>query len=131
MINKRLITFGNSVAVAVMLLGLIHDVATFTPLIKGGLTCLTPGNLKAITYMSLLCGTSFILSGALLFVLFRKVSEYAFLSLPILIIGIFLAVSGILAVICMFHNPFAWIALLFNLTLFVIALKLRTASRKK
>ena len=99
MISKRLITFGNSVAIAVMILGLIHNVATFTPMIKGGLTCLPPGNLKAMIYMSLICGTSFILSGMLFIVLFRKVSEHAFLSLPILIIGIFLAVGGIVAVI--------------------------------
>jgi hypothetical protein len=131
MISKRLITFGNSVAIAVMILGLIHNVATFTPMIKGGLTCLPPGNLKAMIYMSLICGTSFILSGMLFIVLFRKVSEHAFLSLPILIIGIFLAVGGIVAVICMFYNPFAWIAFFLNLILFGIAIRLRIACGKK
>ena len=78
--TNRLISLGKILAVAIVLLGMIHEIATFTPLIKGGLGCLSPGDMKAMIYMSLICGTSFILSGAVLILLLKKVKQFVFLS---------------------------------------------------
>jgi len=123
--TNKLISIGKSTAVAISILGIIHDIATFTPLIKGGLLCLTPDNLRAMIYMSLVCGTSIILSGILIFILIKKVEQYEFLTIPILIISSFLAISGLFSVIYMFDNPFAWIAFVLNMTMFSIATLLR------
>lgn len=116
--TKTLFSIGKSLAIAILVLGVIHDVATFT-MMKGGL--------DAVTYFSLICGTSLILCGIILLQLFEKVSEYSFLQPTILLIGTFLALNGILATICMLDNPFAWIALLLNLSMFVLILKLKLA----
>jgi hypothetical protein len=123
-INK-LISLGKIFAIAVLILGIIHAIATFTPLIKGGLACLTLGDLNAMIYMSLICGVSFILSEAVLIELLKKVEQFTFLSSSIFLIGVFLAISGILSVVYMFDNPFAWIALLLNLSMFTITIGLK------
>lgn len=129
--TNKLISLGKVFAIAILVLGIIHDVATFTPLIKGGLACLTPDNLNAMIYMSLICGTSFIFSGLILVLLLKKVEQFDFLSSPILLIGIFLAISGILSIVYMFDNPFAWIALLLNLSVFIIIVGLKLKLNNK
>jgi hypothetical protein len=129
--TNKLISLGKILAIAILILGIIHDIATFTPLIKGGLVCLAPGDLNAMIYMSLICGTSFILSGLMLILLLRKVEQYAFLTSIIVVIGIFLASSGVLSIVYMFDNPFAWIALLLNLSMFMIAIGLKINLDKK
>jgi len=129
--TNKLISFGKILAIAILILGIIHDIATFTPLIKAGLVCLNPGDLAAMIYMSLICGTSFILSGLVLTLLLRKVEQYAFLTSIIVVIGIFLALSGVLSIVFMFDNPFAWIALLLNLSMFFIAIGLKNNLDKK
>lgn len=123
--TTKLITLGNTLAIAILILGIIHVVATFSPIIKGGLGCLSPGDLKAMVYMSLICGSSFIISGALLINLLKKVEQYVFLTTSIFMIGVFLAVSGILSIVYMLDNPFAWIALLLNLGMFTVTLGLK------
>lgn len=123
--TNKLISLGKIFTIAILILGIIHDIATFTPLIKGGLACLNPGDLNAMIYMSLICGTSFILSGLILVLLLKKVEQFVFLSSPILLIGVFLAISGILSIVYMFDNPFAWIALLLNLSMFIITIGLK------
>jgi hypothetical protein len=122
---NRLISIGKILAIAILILGIIHDIATFTPLINGGLGCLSPDDYKAMIYMSLICGTSFILSGAVLILLLKKVEQYEFLTLTILIISVFLAVSGVLSVVFMFQNPFAWTALLLTLSMLIITIGLK------
>ncbi len=117
---SKLISIAKSLSIAIIILGIIHDIATFTPLIRGGLTSLDAENMNAITYISLICGTALILSGTILFKLLGKLSEYSFLFSTLNIIGIFLALNGILAVIYMFNNPFAWIALVLNLSMFAV-----------
>jgi len=123
--TNKLISLGKIFAIAILILGIIHDIATFTPLIKGGLACLTPGDLNAMIYMSLICGTSLILAGLVLILLLKKVEQFVFLSSTILLIGVFLALSGILSVVYMFDNPFAWLALLLNLIMFGITIGLK------
>lgn len=123
--TKILLLTGKVLASIIIVLGVIHNIATFTPLIQEGLVCLLLKDLKAVTYTSLICGSSFILSGVLLMVLFRNVEEYPFLNTTIIIIGAFLAFCGILSVIYMFGNPFAWIALILNNIMFAISIGLK------
>lgn len=129
--TKRMLSLGRMLSIAIIVLGVIHDVATFTPLIKGGLACLDNGNLKAMLYMSLICGTSLILAGIVLILLLRKVEQHTFLTSSVLVIGVFLALNGVLAVVYMFDNPFAWIALLLNISMFFIAGGLKIKLDKK
>ena len=129
--TNKLISLGKILAIAILILGIIHDIATFTPLIKGVLTCLPSGDLNAMIYMSLICGSSFILSGLILVLLLKKVEQFAFLLSPILLIGVFLAISGFLSIVYMFDNPFAWIALLLNICMFFIVIGLKINLDKK
>ena len=123
---KNLISFGKITAIAIMCLGIIHDIATYTPLIRGGILCLHPDTQNALLYMSLICGTAFILSGILLFMHLKGLEKNPILISPILVISIFLAISGLLSVLYMFKNPFAWIALFLNLAMFFITIRLKT-----
>lgn len=123
--TNKLISLGKAFAIAVLILGIIHDIATFTPLIKTGLECLSPADLNAIIYMSLMCGTSFIISGIVLILLLRKLEQIRFLTSIIMAIGIFLALAGILSIVFMFDNPFAWASLLLNVNVLLIATALK------
>lgn len=123
--TNKLISLGKTFAIAILILGIIHDIATFTPLIKTGLECLSPADLNAIIYMSLMCGTSFIISGIVLILLLRKLEQNPFLTSIIMVIGIFLALAGILSIVFMFDNPFAWVSLLLNVSMFLIATALK------
>lgn len=123
--TNKLISLGKAFAIAVLILGIIHDIATFTPLIKTGLECLSPADLNAIIYMSLMCGTSFIISGIVLILLLRKLEQNPFLTSIIMAIGIFLALAGILSIVFMFDNPFAWASLLLNVSVLLIATALK------
>jgi hypothetical protein len=125
-----LLSIGKSLAIAILALGIIHDMATFTPLIKSGLNRLDAENLNAVTYFSLMCGTSLIVSGIILLQLLKKVDQYPFLKPTLLCIGGFLALNGILSVVCMFNNPFAWIVLFLNLSMFALIIKLKTGSSR-
>jgi hypothetical protein len=124
MTNKKVVGIGKITSILILSLGVIHNIATFTPLIQGGLTLISLADLSAIIYMSLMCGTSLILSGMLLFVMLRKIEQISFLRVPVLIIGIFLALSGILSAFYMPDNPFAWVALFINLSMFAVTLKI-------
>lgn len=123
--TDRIIYIGKILAILIVLLGVVHDVATFCPLIRGDLTCLNSEALHAVIYMSLICGTSLILCGILLLILLKSATKFPSLTLPILIAGIFLFFNGILSVVCMYNNPFAWIALFLNTAIFLVTLTLR------
>jgi len=99
---------------AILAMGIIHNTATFTPLIQKGLDVLPEGKQKALIYMSLMCGTLLITCGAVALSLANKVKEYDFLKVPYNIIVFVTALSGCLAAYSMPHNPFAWV--LFALT---------------
>ncbi len=118
--SSKIIKIGRPIAMAVLVLGIIHNVATFTPLITEGLACLDQMNLTAMTYMSLMCGTSLILSGALLLAMLKKTAPIYPSRVPILIVGVFLAINGILAVVYMPENPFALLALILCMAMFYI-----------
>lgn len=126
---NKLISAGKITGVLIIILGLIHDIATFTPLIQDGLECLSTGNFNAMTYMSLICGTSLILSGSLIIILLNKVKEFTWLNFPILLISCFLLLNGILSVLYMSNNPFAWLTFLLCSVMFLITLLLRKGGR--
>lgn len=96
-------------AIAIAMMGVIHIIATFTPLISGGLETLTPAKQNAMIYMSLMCGMLLIVCGLLAALLCDKVKEYSFLRKPFLVISLALLADGIAAVVFMPHNPFAWV----------------------
>lgn len=125
--TEKLIQVGKIIAIAILILGIVHDVATFTPLIQGGLAALDVANQNAMIYMSLMCGASLIVCGLLLYVFLKKVTEIPFLKSAMLIIGTFVAINGVLSVVYMFDNPFAWLALVLNLSMFFITIGLKRA----
>ena len=129
--TKTTLSIGRLLATATLILGVIHDTVTFTPLVKEGLSCLDTENLNAVIYFSLICGTSLILSGIILLLLLNKVCEYPFLRTIFLIIGSFLALNGILSVVCMSDNAFAWTAMLLNLGMLGISIKLNISSKNR
>lgn len=123
--KSKLIPLGRGISIVILILGIIHEVATFTPFIQEGLVCLSPGYLDSITYFSLMCGAFLILNGLLLFILLRKLVQYPFLYTPILIIGIFLSINGILSVYYMSDNPFAWMVFILCICIFGVILGLK------
>lgn len=123
--GSMLISVGKSLAIAIALLGIIHNIATFTPLIREGLDCLSRDDLRLVTYMSLMCGTALIVSGLVLFALLNKLEAYPVLALPILFAAGFSCLSGILSVVYMIYNPFAWFNLLLGAVVFGITLRLK------
>lgn len=107
-----------SICVAVM--GLVHIVATFTPLIANKLSMLEESAQGAFVYFSLMCGALLLVGGLVCFMIADKVSEYQFLRKPYSLLLSSIAIDGILAVCYMPHNPFAW-------TVFVLAVALTVA----
>jgi hypothetical protein len=123
----KLIITGKILAIAIAILGVIHNIATFTPIIKGVLTSLPPGEMKFMIYANLMCGSSFIISGIVLLMLLNKLKNYPFLIVPIIFVGSFLLISGILLIGFsdhMFDNPFACISVILNLGMFLVTANL-------
>ena len=107
----------------VMLMGVVHDAATFTPLISGKLALLEDGAKNAFTYFSLMCGILLILGGAFVYVLSDKLTEHTFLRKPFNLALFALVLDGILAVSYMTHNPFAWIVFVLTIALQLLCAK--------
>ena len=105
MLKNRIITF---LSIAIAIMGIIHVIATFTPLIGAGLELLPQTKHNAMIYMSFMCGMLLIVCGLLVATLHSKVKEYSFLRLPYKILLIALFIDGITSVAFMPHNPFAW-----------------------
>jgi len=123
----RTITIGKIIAMAIAILGAIHNIATFTPIIKGVLQSLPPAEFKFMLYANLMCGSFFIISGILLIMLLNKIDNFPFLINPILFLGFFLLLSGILLISFsdnIFDNPFAVIGVLLNFGIFWVTLNL-------
>ena len=96
-------------AMAIAAMGVVHIIATFTPLIQGGLETLGIAKQNAMTYMSLMCGMLLVVCGLLAVTLGGKLKKGAFLLTPYRIIVTAMIADGIAAVAFMPHNPFAWI----------------------
>lgn len=124
MIPTKLIRTIKAIAIAILVLGLIHVVATFTPLVQQGLSCLSVGDFNAMLFMSLVCGASFILCGGLIWSMLRNKEELQAFKPLFSIIGAFLLATGVLAVYLMFNNPFAWMSFLLNGLMFFLLLSI-------
>lgn len=111
-----------TLAVAIAVMGVVHIIATFTPLIDEGLENLTQAKHNAMTYMSLMCGTLLIVCGLLVFTFHSIVMEHSFLKTPYRIIVLALTANAITAVAYMPHNPFAWIVFVLIASLVGLAL---------
>lgn len=108
-----------------MAMGVVHIIATFTPVIAGKLEPLNESGRLAFTYMSLMCGMMLVLGGSVVCMLTDKAKDHAFLRKPYMLSLMLLAVDGILAACMMPHNPCAWVILVFALPLLGINLKKR------
>ncbi len=127
--KAKFISIGKSLSIAILCLGIIHEIATFTPLIQDGLECLSKENFNAMIYMSLGCGASLILCGWLLFLVLKKYEAHPFLIFPILLISIFVFINGAISIILMANNPFAWIVFGLGFSITIIAIKLKAVLR--
>lgn len=116
-LNRNKIT--KTLSIGIMLMGLVHIAATFTPVIAGKLALLPNSAQNAFTYFSLMCGALLVLGGGVTYTLSGKTAEYAFTRKPYVLALSILNADGVLAVCCMPHNPCAWIifALAIGLTL--------------
>ncbi|NDV68712.1 hypothetical protein [Dysgonomonas sp. 25] len=128
---KALTIAGKIIAVLIAILGIIHVGATFSPMIGGGLGCLDAGMYDAMIYMSLMCGTLLILCGLLLFLMLGKMQEIPYMKKLSLIVSIFSNINGVLSVIYMYDNPFAWAVFVLGLAMFVVVLLLRNKNLKQ
>lgn len=131
---KALTITGKIIAVLIAILGIIHVGATFSPMIAGELGCLDAGMYDAMIYMiymSLMCGTLLILCGLLLFLMLGKMQEIPYMKKLSLIVSIFSNINGVLSVIYMYDNPFAWAVFVLGLAMFVIVLLLRNKNLKQ
>jgi hypothetical protein len=120
-------TIGKLIALAIATLGLIHNLATFTPIIKGVLQSLPKEEFKFMLYANLMCGSFFIISGILLLIFLNKIEDYPFLISPILLIGFFLLLSGVLLLYFsenIFDNPFAVISIVLNFGIFAVIINI-------
>ena len=105
-LNRQNIT--TALSIGIMLMGAIHIVATFTPLIADKLALLPDSAQDAFTYFSLMCGALLILGGGVTYTLSGMIREYAFVQKPYMMVLTILNINGILAVCYMQGNPFAW-----------------------
>lgn len=76
--------FTKATAIGVIAMGIIHIIATFTPLITSGFDVFAIGKQHAITYFSLMCGTLLIFGGVMAFLLNDKVKKHSFLQFLII-----------------------------------------------
>lgn len=112
-LNRQNLT--KALSIGIMLMGLVHIVATFTPLIANKLSLLPDSAQGAFTYFSLMCGALLLLGGGVTYTLSGKIAEYAFAQKPYMLALAILNTDGILAICYMCHNPCAWI--IFALTI--------------
>ena len=129
MSTDKTIGTGRCTAIGVALMGVIHTIATFTPLIQSGLECLPRQEHNAVLYFSLICGISLILSGLLFFLLITKIKQYPFLLPCLAIIAAFVFIDGILAVSFMPAMPSAWIVLVLGAIAEITVYSLRKSNQ--
>ena len=114
------VTLAKLLSAGLMLMGIVHMSATFSPIIAGKLEMLDEAGRRAFTYMSLMCGALLVVGGMVAYMLSDKTNEYRFLRMPYLIVLSTLCVDGLLAVMLMPHNPCAWTILALSIPLLAI-----------
>lgn len=128
---KSLTIAGRLLAVLTIILGGVHEVMTFQPMIADGLKGLSEEWRQTFTYFSLGCGGMLLLSGFLFLMLLGRVERPEFLAAPLVAIGVFATANGLLAVGFMLRNPFAWTGLALGVGLLVVALMIREEHKKR
>lgn len=109
-----------ALSIGIMLMGIVHISATFTPLIADKLALLPEGAQGAFTYFSLMCGALLILGGGAIYSLSGKRKEFAFIQKPYMLTLAILSASGVLAICYMRHNPCAWIIFALTMALMLV-----------
>ncbi|MCQ2288773.1 MAG: hypothetical protein MJZ74_06710 [Muribaculaceae bacterium] len=97
-----------TLSILIAAMGVIHEIATFTPMMAGKFAALSESAFKANTYFSLMCGALLMVCGVVSYMLSDRVGEYDFLRKPFALLQVAMAADGIMAVCFMPHNPFAW-----------------------
>ena len=118
-------------AIVVMLFGVLHCTASFTPGIQEGLGRLAPGTFRAVPFFDFITGGLLFVLGLGLLVMFGKAERKSALDTPILIVGTLVAVCGILSVAFVYRNPFSWMTAILGLAVFIDSLCLKLLDRKK
>lgn len=101
-------TITKILSILIVIMGVTHIGATFSPLIGGKLTSLDAGTFDAMVYMSLMCGLLLVVLGGYLRWSIGKVEAMPILKPIITITTLLLLVDGVSAAAFMPHNPFAW-----------------------
>lgn len=129
--NSNIIAAGKMIAIALMILGTIVCIATFT-YFKADLSCLPGATLREALFSNLIAGLVLFFCGLVLFILFPRAERSPALADPLLALGIFVAIDGITAVVFMPHNAFTWIMALVAVPMFIdtLCLKINLSKRK-
>lgn len=96
-------------SMGIMLMGMVHLAATFTPLMADKLALLPEETQDAFTFFSLACGALLILGGYVTYMWAEQSGKCLSARKPYIFTLAILSVDGVLAVYYMPHNPFAWI----------------------
>ncbi len=109
----------------VVVMGIIHVGATFSPLIGDKLESLDPGTYNAMLYMSIMCGVLLIVLGGYVVWVMGKIASYPMLTTTLRVAALILLVNGASAIYFMPHNPFAWVtsALCIGISILIITKK--------
>lgn len=119
-------TCNTIVAVIVILLGIIHNIATFTPIIEEGFECVPAEAHQTLVFFSLGTGTATLLCGLLLLVLGNAIKAGAKKVKGALNLTVsFLLFIAAVAVICGTKNPFAYIMLIIGIAELIVVYNLR------
>lgn len=119
--NNSKLHIVKSLSILVIAMGMIHEIATFTPMMASKFAALDEAARAANTYFSLMCGAMLIIGGVIVHGLWGKVREHSFVRTPLAIVLVALAVDGVLAVLFMPHNPFAWAVCVLTSLLAIVA----------
>lgn len=111
-------------SLGITLMGVIHEAATFTPLIEKSLAILPKEIQNAFTYFSLICGLFLVVCGATTLMLSEIKTKSSFLQELYAFIIIMLVADGVLSVSFMPYNPFAWIT--FALTTLLLCINYKS-----
>lgn len=121
--------FSKVLSIGTMLMGIVHIAATFTPLIAGNLALLSGGAQGAFTYFSLACGALLIMGGSVTYMLSELMKQCPSVRKPYVLVLIILVMDGVLAVVYMPHNPFAW--MIFALTVGLMTANITNIYKRK
>jgi hypothetical protein len=125
-------TCNTIVAIVVILLGIIHNIATFTPIIETGFECVSAENHMTLVFFSLGTGSATLMSGLMLILLGKalQVGAKKIRGAMYLTVFFLLFIAGV-AVVCGTKNPFAYIMLLLAVLEIIIVFNLRENAVKQ